>query len=448
MAKAFALQIDKNINSRNKIFKFLKYFYFCYIISSNFLSKNKVKVMRRLFFERILRAINYFGENKILREEVEKLRKENVALKDEIKRLEDRINEYEGLKDLLKRYEDENYIAIKDKEELQRLLYKSIRDSKDIIRNIIPYKSQQNFMTKNPRYLIIYHYDLDGVASASLVFQHIKEKDRKCGVAIVYYPYFSISNLRDVYDRFYGCEEIFILDLHLDGEFVNDKGIKTTFISDKEPKSKPNEIEVIYDENLCTSEITYNYLSKKGFRGKNTKRIVDLGKMDHGIIHPDQEGEALKMCIDICPEISKDIVYELGINGEIINEKLWRKIDDFHTVSQNLKEYTKKASHLIYEDPNSVVIEFPLIGFNEGYILSDIRKTERKNAIGIKKLGDVVNISLKPKKNKKKIQKIKEYCENAGLKNYFHGFSGGIEVEKKQLIKVLEDLINILKENS
>lgn len=334
----------------------------------------------------------------------------------------------------------------KEIKELEEMLEEVILDGRGLVGYLLTHNIKPIENPENPEFSIIYHYDVDGTTSASLVYQYLREKGEDNIAIIPRYLNTSLKDWEELLETLSNSKQIFVLDLSFSPGYLEIPSRNVTFISDKKPRAKTKGFEIIYDENSCTAETTYRFLKKDKFKGKNAKRIVEMGKMGDGILRPDEEVKRLGISLQINPKISRNVVYELGENGAIMDETLWRTIDECASLFSHIRNYIMKKSRIVYEDPSYIFVEFPSISFCENYILSNLREMKRKNVVGIVKDHRTTHFLIKIKRGETEtIEKIREYCELNNLDCYFHHYAGHIYVPRKYSEKVLEDLKNVIK---
>ncbi|MBU5678703.1 MAG: hypothetical protein KQA36_02315 [Candidatus Aenigmarchaeota archaeon] len=260
----------------------------------------------------------------------------------------------------------------------------------------------------------IYHPDLDGSIAASLIAQYLLER---------YHDFPKIfgsfyRNLKENIQRFCkenDLEDLFLLDL-LPIEYEKiiplTQGLKRlTIITDKERNSYNTErIEVIgaSDNNKSTSELTYDYLKKKGFKGNNAERLVELAIMSHGK-QPDEEAKTIQYSLELIPQLSEPLIFELAEHGKINDERVWRLMDCCFSVASQAVRLISRSYETLYEGESGVLIHSP-ISFFYGLNLSDIRREKGKNAIGIKFDGDEI-IVIGRCKNKEDAETLEKYLQ-------------------------------------
>ncbi|MEM5825868.1 MAG: hypothetical protein QXM64_00600 [Candidatus Aenigmatarchaeota archaeon] len=260
----------------------------------------------------------------------------------------------------------------------------------------------------------IYHPDLDGSIAASLIAQYLLER---------YHDFPKIfgsfyRNLKENIQMF--CkenelEELFLLDLfpiEYEGIIHSTRGLKKlTIITDKERNRYNNErIEVIgaSENNKSTSELTYDYLKKKGFKGKNVERFLELAAMSHGK-QPDEEAKTIQYSLELIPQISEPLIFELAEHGKISNEKFWRLMDYCFSIASQAVRLISRSYETLYEGESGILIHSPIFLFY-GLNLSDIRREKRKNAIGIKFDGDEILV-IGRCKNKEEAEILEKYLQ-------------------------------------
>jgi hypothetical protein len=418
----------------------------------------------------------YLNEIEELRKKVSELENENIKLKEYqvlAQELEERVKELEGItqkienerertnyyrekseqleariknlkrgiKDFKNKQNQEVKSLIKEIRELEEMLGRTILEGRSLIGYLLTHNIKPIENPENPEFSIIYHHDVDGTTSASLICQYLREKGEDRIAIIPQNLHTSLRDWKELLETLSNSKQIFILDLGFSPGYLEIPGGNATFISDKKPRAKTKGLKIVYDESSCTAETTYRFLKKDNFKGKNAERIVEMGKMGDGIIRPDEEVKRLGTFLQVNPKVSRNVVQELGEKGSIMDEKLWRAIDECYYLFSHVKNYIMKNFRTVNNDSSYIIVEFPPISVCENYILSSLREITRKNVIGIVKDHKTAHFLIKMKRGETEtIEKIKEYCELNNLDCYFHHSSGHIDVPRKYYEKVLEDL--------
>ncbi|MEM7817062.1 MAG: hypothetical protein QXZ20_04055 [Candidatus Aenigmatarchaeota archaeon] len=257
---------------------------------------------------------------------------------------------------------------------------------------------------------VIYHWDLDGTISAALIIQYLLERYRDFPKILGSSHKNLFNNIRNFVES-YKLEELFIVDL---APIENTKIIqlpKLTIITDKEISTIKNYekegMEMVGSEdNKSTSELTYYYIKSKGFKGNNVERLVEIASMSHGK-RADEEAKTIQYSLELIPWISEAVVFELAENGNILDNRLWRAMDDCFSVSCDAMNLIYKSYKTLYDGDNAIVMQYP-ISFFSHLILSEIRGKKGKTAIGIKyDENDITTIARC--KNKEDAKRLEEY---------------------------------------